>query len=271
MTGAPVPGGADTVVRVEDTDGGASSVEIRDARDAGQERASARRGHRRRAASPSPPARRSAPRRSACSRRWDSPRWRSCALRASRSSRRATNSSSSTGFDEVRAGRKIVSSNGYTLRALVRACRRRAGLPRNRVRHAGVAARDCSSGPAIVRHDHHVGGDLRGRARLHARRARGDGRGDEVLARADAARRAASASACSTASRGSGCPGNPVSTMVTFELFARPAIQKMRGHAKLFRRPGPGRARRAGHHQRGAHAFPARRRHGARRPRTGRA
>ena len=36
-----------------------------------------------------------------------------------------------------------------------------------------------------------------------------------------------------------GLPGNPVSTMVTFELFARPAIQKMRGHAKLFRRPVP--------------------------------
>jgi molybdopterin molybdotransferase len=34
-----------------------------------------------------------------------------------------------------------------------------------------------------------------------------------------------------------GLPGNPVSTMVTFELFARPAIQRMRGQTKLFRRP----------------------------------
>jgi molybdopterin molybdotransferase len=32
-----------------------------------------------------------------------------------------------------------------------------------------------------------------------------------------------------------GLPGNPVSTMVTFELFARPAIRKMRGLTKLFR------------------------------------
>jgi molybdopterin molybdotransferase len=33
-----------------------------------------------------------------------------------------------------------------------------------------------------------------------------------------------------------GLPGNPVSTMVTFELFARPAIRKMAGHALPFRR-----------------------------------
>jgi molybdopterin molybdotransferase len=34
-----------------------------------------------------------------------------------------------------------------------------------------------------------------------------------------------------------GLPGNPVSSMVTFELFARPAIRKLRGHTRLFRRP----------------------------------
>ncbi|MBI2614294.1 MAG: molybdopterin molybdotransferase MoeA [Gemmatimonadetes bacterium] len=33
-----------------------------------------------------------------------------------------------------------------------------------------------------------------------------------------------------------GLPGNPVSTMVTFELFVRPAIRKMLGHTTLFRR-----------------------------------
>ncbi|HEX7336568.1 MAG TPA: gephyrin-like molybdotransferase Glp [Gemmatimonadales bacterium] len=33
-----------------------------------------------------------------------------------------------------------------------------------------------------------------------------------------------------------GLPGNPVSTMVTFELFVRPAIRKMMGHAHPFRR-----------------------------------
>jgi len=33
-----------------------------------------------------------------------------------------------------------------------------------------------------------------------------------------------------------GLPGNPVSSMVSFELFIRPAILKMLGHEKLFRR-----------------------------------
>ena len=36
MTGAPVPDGADSVIRVEDTDGGETRVTIRDARDAGR-------------------------------------------------------------------------------------------------------------------------------------------------------------------------------------------------------------------------------------------
>jgi molybdopterin molybdotransferase len=36
-----------------------------------------------------------------------------------------------------------------------------------------------------------------------------------------------------------GLPGNPVSTMVTFELFVRPAIRKMTGHALPFRRSVP--------------------------------
>jgi molybdopterin molybdotransferase len=36
-----------------------------------------------------------------------------------------------------------------------------------------------------------------------------------------------------------GLPGNPVSTMVTFELFVRPAIRKMMGHALPFRRTVP--------------------------------
>ncbi|MFL5403392.1 MAG: molybdopterin-binding protein [Gemmatimonadales bacterium] len=39
-----------------------------------------------------------------------------------------------------------------------------------------------------------------------------------------------------------GLPGNPVSTMVTFELFVRPAIRKMMGHCLPFRRAVPVRA-----------------------------
>ena len=33
-----------------------------------------------------------------------------------------------------------------------------------------------------------------------------------------------------------GLSGNPVSAMVSFELFVRPALRKMQGHAALFRR-----------------------------------
>jgi molybdopterin biosynthesis enzyme len=32
-----------------------------------------------------------------------------------------------------------------------------------------------------------------------------------------------------------GLPGNPVSSFVSFELFARPALRKMMGHQQLFR------------------------------------
>jgi molybdopterin molybdotransferase len=36
-----------------------------------------------------------------------------------------------------------------------------------------------------------------------------------------------------------GLPGNPVSTMVTFELFVRPVLRRMLGHDRLFRSPVP--------------------------------
>ena len=34
-----------------------------------------------------------------------------------------------------------------------------------------------------------------------------------------------------------GLPGNPVSVLVTFELFARPLLRKMQGYSRLHRRP----------------------------------
>ena len=38
-----------------------------------------------------------------------------------------------------------------------------------------------------------------------------------------------------------GLPGNPVSSMVSFELLARPALRRLAGHTSLFARRGPGR------------------------------
>jgi len=34
-------------------------------------------------------------------------------------------------------------------------------------------------------------------------------------------------------------PGNPVSALVTFELFVRPVIRRMLGYTRLFRQPVP--------------------------------
>ena len=41
-----------------------------------------------------------------------------------------------------------------------------------------------------------------------------------------------------------GLPGNPVSSMVSFELFARPALRQMMGHASIDRADRAGRRRR---------------------------
>ncbi len=38
-----------------------------------------------------------------------------------------------------------------------------------------------------------------------------------------------------------GLPGNPISTLVTFEVFVRPALLRMLGHRKVLRRPWPAR------------------------------
>jgi molybdopterin molybdotransferase len=119
MTGAPLPDGADTVIRVEDTDGGVETVTIRDARDA-------RRNVRPRA--------RTFTRGTHSSSR--GPRWGAAQLGVLASVGRAAvdvfrrprvailgsgdELVDVDAFHEVLAGRKIVSSNGYTLQALVR-------------------------------------------------------------------------------------------------------------------------------------------------------
>jgi molybdopterin molybdotransferase len=140
-------------------------------------------------------------------------------------------------FHEVLAGRKIVSSNGYTLQALVRDA---GGEPVN----LGVAR------------------DTPDSLRDHLRRAAGC---DLVLTSAgvsvgefDYTRdviqalgaemkfwrvRMRPGAPLGFGLLGStpwiGLPGNPVSAMVTFELFVRPVLRRMLGHTRLFRRPVP--------------------------------
>lgn len=234
MTGAPLPEGADTVVRVEDTDGGTTTVAIRNARDA-------RKNIRYRGEDIREGARVMDP---------------GTAVHAAQLGVLASIGSSKVDvytrprvaimtsgdelvdldrFDEVRAGRKIVSSNSYTLEALVRAT---GGVPVSvgtarddpediRARLERATACDLivtSAGISVGEFDHlrrvldEMGVELKfWRVRMRPGAPLGFGllRGTPWI----------------------GLPGNPVSTMVTFDLFVRPAIRKMMGHERLFRRP----------------------------------
>ncbi len=136
--------------------------------------------------------------------------------------------------EAILSGRKVASSNTHTLVALVRLA---GGEPVN----LGIArdtpeslrehlgrAQDCdlivtTAGISVGEHDHlrtvvaELGGELRFwklRMRPGAPVAFGVLQGVPWI----------------------GLPGNPVSTMVTFELFVRPAIRKMMGHGLPFRR-----------------------------------
>ena len=140
--------------------------------------------------------------------------------------------------EEILSGRKIASSNTHTLVALVRRGRRRAGQPRHRPGHAGEPARAsrgarstaiCWSPPpasawASTTTSARVLEELGAEQRFWKLRMRpGAPVGFGLLGGIPWI----------------GLPGNPVSTMVTFELFVRPAIRKMCGHALPFRRAVP--------------------------------
>jgi molybdopterin molybdotransferase len=236
MTGAPIPQGADTVVRVEDTDGGKTTVEIRDGRDI-RKNVRARgedifEGSIAIAAGTPLGAAQIGVLASLGFAEVDVVRAPRVAILTS-----GDELVELDGFDQVRAGKKIVSSNGYTLRTLVRAAGAEPvylGIAKDKpesLREMLERARDCdliitSAGISVGEHDHlrevlsSMGVDMKfWRVRMRPGAPIGFG----VLG----------------GKPWIGLPGNPVSTMVTFELFARPAIHKMRGYRKLFRRPVP--------------------------------
>ena len=119
MTGAPVPGGADSVIRKEDTDGGKKSVEIRDARDVWKNVRPAGEDYQRgdtlaKRGSPIRPALVGVLASSGVS-----------SVKVFRRPRVAIISSGDElveieDFNQVVRGRKIISTNGYTLEALTR-------------------------------------------------------------------------------------------------------------------------------------------------------
>ena len=236
MTGAPLPEGADSVIRVEDTDAGLERVRILKDRDAGKN--FRLRGEDLTEGSVALP--QGTPVGAAQLGILASIGAADVAVH-----RRPRVAILGSGdelvdldrFSEVLAGKKIVSSNGYTLEALVAlnggepiSLGHAADSPeamREILARAVDAKPDLiisSAGVSVGEYDYtrsaleELGAVLdfwKVRMRPGAPVGFGTVRGIPWI----------------------GLPGNPVSAMVTFELFARPALRRMLGHSRLHRRP----------------------------------
>lgn len=256
MTGAPLPDGADTVVRVEDTDGGVERVEIRDARDARKNvRARGEDMHTGQtvipAGTPVGPAQIGV--------------LASCGAASVDVYRRPRVAIMGSGdelvdldrFHEALAGRKIVSSNSYTMHALVRTA---GGEPVNvgvaedtpeAVRELLLNSAGCdliltSAGVSVGEFDYTrdvlaaLGAEMKVRkVRMRPGAPLGFGVLHDTPARDAPSGGTPERDRLSRGTPWIGLPGNPVSVMVTFELFVRPALRRMLGHDRLFRRPVP--------------------------------
>ncbi|MEO7040052.1 MAG: gephyrin-like molybdotransferase Glp [Gemmatimonadaceae bacterium] len=236
MTGAPLPEGVDTVIRLEDTDGGVERVSIRSDRDAG----------------------RNVRHRGEDITTGTMVLDRGQPIGAAQIGVLASVGASSVDvyrqprvaffgsgdeivdldrFTEALDGRKIVTSNSYTLHSLIRL---NGGIPIN----LGVARDDPKDIRARI--DRAAGCDL-----LITSAGISAGEFDylrPVLAEAGVTLDVWKVRMRPGAPLGFGwlgtmpwigLPGNPVSTMVTFELFVRPVMRRMLGHTRLFRRPIP--------------------------------
>jgi molybdopterin molybdotransferase len=233
MTGAPVPEGADSVIRKEHTDGGKKKVEIREAIDVWKNIRPAGEDYQRgdvlaKRGTPIRPALLGVLASSGISK-----------VRAFRRPRVAIISSGDElvdidKFDEVVAQRRIISSNSYTLEALTRVA---GGIPvdlgiaadtKASLKRKLEGARDCdliltSAGVSV--------GDLD-----HTRNVFEELGGEQKFWKVKMRPGAPLAFGMLKDIPWLGVSGNPVSAMVSFELFVRPALRKMQGHAALFRR-----------------------------------
>jgi molybdopterin molybdotransferase len=236
MTGAPLPGGADSVVRVEDSDGGRERVAISNDRDArhnvrprGEDLCE---GH-----AVFPAGTVIGPAQTGVLASVGA-----AIVDVHRRPRVAVLGSGNElvdldRFAEAAEGRRIVSSNNYSLHALIRSA---GAVPMNLgiapdtpdglramvSRSAGCDLLITTGGVSVGEFDYtrdvltDLGADMKfWRVRMRPGAPLGFG----WLGRMPWI----------------GLPGNPVSTMVTFELFARPVIRRMLGHTRLFRRPIP--------------------------------
>jgi len=233
MTGAPVPEGADSVIRKEHTDGGKKKVEIRDALDVWKNIRPAGEDYQRGDVL----AKRGVPIRPGLLGVLAS-----SGISKVRTFRRPRVAIISSGdelvdideFDAVVAQRRIVSSNSYTLDALTRVA---GGIPvdlgiaadtKASLKRKLEGARDCdliltSAGVSV--------GDLD-----HTRNVFEELGGEQKFWKVKMRPGAPLAFGMLKDIPWLGVSGNPVSAMVSFELFVRPALRKMQGHAGLFRR-----------------------------------
>ncbi|HJP85522.1 MAG TPA: gephyrin-like molybdotransferase Glp [Gemmatimonadaceae bacterium] len=233
MTGAPIPNGADSVIRKEDTDGGSKSVEIRDARDVWKNVRPAGEDFQR----GDTLAKRGFPLRPALLGVLAS-----TGIRKVKTFRRPQVAIISSGdelvdiddFDKVEKGRRIVSTNSYTLEALTRVA---GGIPRD----LGIAADtkaslrrklESAQGSDLILTSAGVSvGDMD-----HTREVFEDLGGEIKFWKVRMRPGAPLAFGLLNGVPWIGVSGNPVSAMVSFEVFVRPALRKMLGHAALFRR-----------------------------------
>jgi molybdopterin molybdotransferase len=233
MTGAPVPEGADTVIRKEDTDGGSEKVQIREARDVWKNiRQAGEDFHRGDLL-----AKRGTPIRPALIGVLASTGVAKVSV--FRRPRVAVISSGNElvdidDFGEVLAGRRIVSSNSYTLDALTRVA---GGVPidlgiaadtKASLKKKLEAGGDCdliitSAGVSV--------GDLD-----HTRDVFAALGGKQIFWKVRMRPGAPLAFGLLNGVPWIGVSGNPVSAMVSFELFVRPALRKMQGYTSFFRR-----------------------------------
>ncbi|MFN0100357.1 MAG: gephyrin-like molybdotransferase Glp [Gemmatimonadaceae bacterium] len=236
MTGAPVPEGADSVIRVEDTDGGVAHVRILHDRDAGKNLR--QRGEDLREGEIALPA--GMPIGAAQIGILASIGQRDVAVH--RRPRVVILGSgdelvSIDRFDEVRAGRRIVSSNAYTIAAMVEAtggeaidlghCEDTLPAMRALLERAVALAPDLivtTAGVSVGEFDHT-------RAALEAMGAHLDFW--KVRMRPGAPLGFGHLGATPWI----GLPGNPVSAMVTCELFVRPVVRRMLGYTRIHRQP----------------------------------
>ena len=236
MTGAPIPEGADTVVRVEDTDAGLTEVQVRNDRD--REKNIRRRGEDLTEGTIALPV--GMPLGAAQIGVLASIGQASVAVH-----RRPRVAILGSGdelvdldhFDEVRAGRKIVSSNAYTLDALVRL---NGGIPialghaaDTREAMRALFERALTERPDLIVTSAGVSvGEFD-----HTRAALEEMGAKMALWRVRMRPGAPVGFGTIAGIPWIGLPGNPVSVMVTFELFVRPTIRRMLGHTRLHRRP----------------------------------